>query len=144
MAQAKSGDRVRVHYTGTLDDGTEFDSSLKPGRTPLEFSVGAGQMIAGFDKAVLGMKLNEEKTVTLSPADAYGELNTTPQTIPKDQFRSQFGTLTVGQKLQLSNGLEATVTAKSAASADVIINHPLAGKPLTFWIKVVSIQKQTG
>lgn len=68
----QKGDRIKVDYKGTLEDGTEFDSSLKEGRTPLEFTAGAGQMIKGFDAAVIGMKVDEEKTVTLQPEDAYG------------------------------------------------------------------------
>ena len=77
----QTSDTIQVNYKGTLNDGTEFDSSLKPGRTPLEFKVGAGQMIKGFDAAVVGMKLGEEKTVILQPADAYGEKNTQTQEI---------------------------------------------------------------
>ena len=70
MSQAKSGDTVRIHYTGTLDDGTEFDSSA--GREPLEFSLGGGQVIPGFDSAVTGMSVGDSKTVTIEPDDGYG------------------------------------------------------------------------
>lgn len=135
-------DTVQVNYRGTLADGTEFDSSLKPGRTPLEFEVGAGQMIKGFDKAVVGMKLNEEKTVILSPSDAYGE--TDPSLIidfTKERFGEGFDQVTVGMKIQADNGQRGIVTAKTATSATVNFNHELAGKPLTFWIKIVTIQK---
>lgn len=141
MPTVQNGDTISVNYRGTLADGTEFDSSLKEGRTPLEFVVGAGQMIKGFDQAVVGMKQNQEKTITLAPADAYGEKNTTPQEIPKEQFGALFETLTVGQILQTANGLEAEVLSKTANSATVLINHPLAGKALTFWIKIETIQK---
>ena len=71
MTQAKAGDTVRIHYTGTLADGSRFDSS--EGRDPLEFVLGSGQVIPGFDKAVTGMTTGEDKTVTIEPADAYGE-----------------------------------------------------------------------
>ena len=71
MSQAKSGDTVRIHYTGTLDDGTEFDSSS--GREPLEFALGGEQVIPGFDSAVDGMAVGDSKTVTISPDDAYGQ-----------------------------------------------------------------------
>mgnify|MGYP000688780406 CR=1 FL=1 len=71
MTTAKSGDTVRIHYTGTLTDGTEFDSSS--GRDPLEFALGGGQVIPGFDSAVDGMSVGENKTVTIPPEDAYGE-----------------------------------------------------------------------
>lgn len=138
----QNGDTIQVNYKGTLSDGNEFDSSLKPGRTPLEFTVGTGGMIKGFDAAVVGMKLNEEKTVTLSPADAYGEKNTQTQTVPKSAFCAMFDTLQVGQKVSLQNGLEAEITDKNADFAKVTVNHPLAGKALTFWIKIVSIQKK--
>ena len=70
MSQAKSGDTVRIHYTGTLDDGSQFDSSA--GREPLQFTLGSGQVIAGFDAGVDGMTIGESKTVTISPEDAYG------------------------------------------------------------------------
>ncbi|MFH0954672.1 MAG: peptidylprolyl isomerase [Candidatus Micrarchaeota archaeon] len=140
---AQNGDTIQVNYKGTLADGTEFDSSLKPGRTPLEFTVGAGQMIKGFDAAVVGMKLNEEKTVTLSPADAYGEKNTTPQTVPKAQFGSSFDQLEVGKEYSLADGRIMAVISKNADSATVTLNSKLAGQALTFWIKIVSIQKKT-
>ncbi|MDR1412655.1 MAG: FKBP-type peptidyl-prolyl cis-trans isomerase [Actinomycetes bacterium] len=70
---AKDGDTVKVDYTGKLEDGTVFDSSETEGRTPLEFTVGAGEMIPGFDKGVVGMKVGEKKTLTLPPEEAYGE-----------------------------------------------------------------------
>ncbi|MDQ6755681.1 MAG: FKBP-type peptidyl-prolyl cis-trans isomerase, partial [Bacteroidota bacterium] len=71
MEQAKKGDKVKVHYTGKLTNGEQFDSSK--GREPLEFTVGAGQMIKGFDDAMPGMKVGEKKTINILPADAYGE-----------------------------------------------------------------------
>jgi peptidylprolyl isomerase len=70
MSQATSGDKVKIHYTGTLENGTQFDSS--EGRDPLEFQLGSGQVIPGFDKAVEGMTVGESKSVTISPEDAYG------------------------------------------------------------------------
>ena len=73
MTQAKAGDTVRIHYRGTLDDGSEFDSSA--GRDPLEFTLGGGQVIPGFDDAVTGMTVGESKTVTIPPEEAYGEKN---------------------------------------------------------------------
>ena len=83
MGQAKSGDTVRIHYTGTLDDGTQFDSSS--GRDPLEFSLGGGQVIPGFDAAVSGMSVGESKSVTIAPEDAYGERHEKlVQQVPRD------------------------------------------------------------
>lgn len=138
----QKGDTVQVNYKGTLDDGTEFDSSLKPGRTPLEFAVGAGQMIKGFDAAVVGMKLNEEKTVTLQPSEAYGEIKPElKQFFPKEQFGATFDQLQIDQKMQASNGMPAVVMDKNADGALMNFNHELAGKRLTFWIEIVKIQK---
>ncbi|MBU0635755.1 peptidylprolyl isomerase [Candidatus Micrarchaeota archaeon] len=138
----QNGDTIKVNYRGTLDDGTEFDSSLKPGRTPLEFAVGAGQMIKGFDAAVVGMALNEEKTVTLEPADAYGETNPEMiQEFSKEAFGELFDQLTIGQQIQASNGLIGVVLEKTDSTAKLDFNHELAGKKLTFWIQIVEIQK---
>jgi len=139
----QNGDTITVNYRGTLSDGTEFDSSLKPGREPLGFTVGAGQMIAGFDEAVVGMKLNEEKTVTLPPAKAYGEERpdrfvSVPREalnqIPAEQIK-------IGTKLMTPNG-PATITQIDSNSVTLNLNHELAGKTLTFWIKIVSIEKK--
>ncbi|MFH1400733.1 MAG: FKBP-type peptidyl-prolyl cis-trans isomerase, partial [Nanoarchaeota archaeon] len=81
----KKGDTVKVHYRGTLDDGTVFDSSRS--REPLEFEVGAGQMIKGFDQGVLGMEAGQKKDITLAPADSYGDPNPQMvQTVPKDKI----------------------------------------------------------
>lgn len=140
----ETGDTITVNYRGTLSDGTEFDSSLKPGRTPLEFTVGAGQMIAGFDEAVVGMKLNEEKTVTLAPDKAYGE--TRPDLIvkiPLEQLAEiPANQLVVGAKLAAGNGMQGTITAISDTDATINFNHELAGKTLMFWIKIVTIDKK--
>ncbi|MDO8624650.1 MAG: peptidylprolyl isomerase [Candidatus Diapherotrites archaeon] len=142
-AVVQNGDTVQVNYRGTLPDGTEFDSSLKPDRTPLEFKVGAGQMIKGFDAAVVGMKLNEEKTVTMPPDQAYGfdrpELYTqVPKSalssVPADQIQ-------IGTQLKTQNGL-AKISAISDENVTLNFNHELAGKTLTFWIKIVKITKK--
>lgn len=142
MPKVQKGDTVLVNYKGTLEDGSEFDSSLKPGRTPLEFTVGAGQMIKGFDAAVIGMKAGEEKTVTLKPSEAYGERREdTVQFVPKENFGEIFDQLQVGQQVQASNGLTPTVIEKTSTGAKLDFNHFLAGKKLVFWIKVEKIQK---
>lgn len=137
----QKGDTIQVNYRGTLEDGTEFDSSLKPGRTPLEFTVGGGQMIKGFDAAVVGMKLDEEKTVTLQPSEAYGEKKPElRQFAPKEQFGEIFEQLQIGQEIPTQFG-NATIVDKNSGGATIDFNHKLAGKKLAFWIKIAKIQK---
>ena len=138
---AKVGDTVKVDYTGTLTDGTVFDSSV--GKTPLEFTVGAGQMIKGFDNAVLGMKVGQNKTVVLPPEDAYGaHRDDLVVAVDKSQM-GDAANATVGQKLTATNpdGTQAAVVvvAVNATTVTVDTNHSLAGKTLKFDIKLVSI-----
>ena len=141
MSQVKKGDVVRVHYTGTLLDGTQFDSSV--GRKPLEFTVGAGQMIAGFDAGVLGMAIGEKKTLQIDPENAYGLSN--PEAIiefPKDNVPAEMQ-LEVGMQLNLQNeyGQPVPVVVLEVKD-DVIImdaNHSLAGKDLIFEVEIVEI-----
>lgn len=138
---AKKGDRVKVHYTGTLLDGSVFDSSL--GREPLAFVVGAGQMIPGFDAAVVGMAIGDKKTATLAPADAYGE--TDPEaliTVPIAEVPEDIQP-EVGMQLQLMDGGgRPHNVVVSEVTADHIVldaNHFLAGKTLVFEIEMVGI-----
>jgi peptidylprolyl isomerase len=132
---AQNGDTVSVHYRGTLDDGTEFDSSA--GRDPLTFTVGGGQVIAGFDTAVLGMTVGEKKEVRLAPDEAYGE-RTDERVIqvPRDQAPEG---LEAGQQVLLGQA-PATVLEVTDESVTVDANHPLAGQALTFEIELVAIQ----
>jgi FKBP-type peptidyl-prolyl cis-trans isomerase 2 len=124
-----------------LQDGTEFDSSLKEGRTPLEFTVGSGQMIKGFDAAVVGMKLNETKTVTLQPSDAYGEVKPElRQFVPKEQFGTMFDQVEAGKEIPTQYG-NILALDKNSDGATLDFNHKLAGKTLTFWIQIVKITK---
>ncbi len=138
---AAEGDTVSVHYTGTQDDGTEFDSS--EGGDPIEFTVGATQMIAGFEQAVYGMQVGETKTVTIPPAQGYG-LRNENLVVEMDLDEFPGGSATVGQQMQLtfSNGrtAAAVVTEVSEATVTVDANHFLAGKDLTFEIRLVSIR----
>jgi peptidylprolyl isomerase len=141
MAQAKQGDTVKVHYTGTLADGTTFDSSAKD--EPLEFTLGAGEVIPGFDLAVVGMSPGEHKTATVPADQAYG-LYDEEQLMEVD--RSQFPAGVepqVGQRLQVKqDGGEpfgVVVTEVSDESVTLDANHPLAGQDLTFQIELVEI-----
>ena len=138
----KTGDKVRIEYTGTLDDGTIFDSSADHGN-PLEFEVGGGQVIKGFDDAVLGMKENEEKQFSILPADAYGEHDPTlVQKVPREVF-PQDAELVPGllfeAGLPTGEKVPATITEVQGGIISVDLNHPLAGKTLNFKIKVSSI-----
>ena len=141
MSHAKSGDTVKIHYTGTLDDGTEFDSSA--GREPLEFSLGSGQVIAGFDDAVDGMAVGDSKTVTIPPAEAYGDryeklLQQVPKTSLPDDMK-----LEVGMQLQSQDPdgqpMSFVIADVSDETITVDANHPLAGQALTFAIELVEI-----
>ncbi|MBA7535974.1 FKBP-type peptidyl-prolyl cis-trans isomerase SlyD [subsurface metagenome] len=138
----KKGDRVKVQYTGSLNDGTIFDKS-KEGE-PLEFTVGSGQVIPGFDKAVEGMKLNEEKKVTLKPEDAYGKRDETAiREVPKnslpENFKPEKGMM-IRLQDQTGRPIPGTVTDITENNITVDLNHPLAGKDLTFDIKVIGIE----
>ena len=143
MQQVKAGDVVKVHYTGKLTNGDQFDSST--GREPLEFTVGAGQMIKGFDAAMPGMTVGEKKTINILPEDAYGVkdeqaiIEFPKENIPKDMKPE------VGMQLQLRNesGQPFPVTIAEIKD-DVIVldaNHSLAGKELVFDIELMEIVK---
>ncbi len=137
----KNGDKVKVEYTGKLDDGTMFDTSQ--GKAPIEFEVGAKKVIPGFEKAVIGMKKGEEKEVKIKPEDAYGNRN--PEMIkklprkmlPKDQ-EPKAGMMIL-MKTKEGPQIPAAITAVSAEDITIDLNHPLAGKNLNFKIKVVDI-----
>ncbi len=138
--KAAKGRKVAVHYRGTLDDGEEFDSS--DDREPLEFVVGSGEMIPGFEKAVVGMEPGQEKTVTLEPQDAYGRYE---DELVIEGPRTSFpdGDLHVGQSftvhLQGGEEAEGRVVRVEGDTVALDFNHPLAGKRLTFRLHVVSV-----
>lgn len=141
MSQAKAGDTVKIHYTGTLEDGTQFDSSQ--GREPLEFELGSGQVIPGFDKAVEGMAVGEQKSVKIDSDDAYGPHNGQMiQEVPKsalpDDLEPKKGMALQAQG-QDGRRVNLTVTEVGSESITVDANHPLAGKDLNFDIELVSI-----
>lgn len=133
----KNGDLIKVDYTGRLKDGTVFDSSI--GKEPLEFTAGAGQMIKGFDSAVIGMKVNEKKTVELAPSEAYGEHDETNViTVDANAF-ANFSTIQKGVVVSASNGARGVVIERTDKNAVIDFNHELAGKTLIFEITIVSI-----
>ena len=132
---AKDGDLVSVHYHGTLDDGSVFDSSLE--RDPLRFTVGEGLVIDGFDDAVRGLAVGESVTVRLEPEEAYGERN--PELLIELPIESAPDDVEVGALLTASNGAQARVIALTDATITIDANHPLAGQALTFEIELVSI-----
>jgi len=141
MSQAKSGDTVKIHYTGTLDDGTEFDSSA--GSEPLEFALGGGQVIPGFDSAVDGMTVGDSKTVTIPPGEAYGERHDQlVQEVPKSALPEDMEP-EVGMQLQSQSPegeiMNLIVAEVAQESITVDGNHPLAGQALTFAIELVEI-----
>ena len=140
---SNEGKKVKVHYTGTLDDGSKFDSSHDRNE-PLAFTCMAGQMIPGFDRAVKDMEIGETVNVRLEPKDAYGERSEEArQTIEIAQMPGAEN-LTVGQKVMLSNGMgqqfPATVAAKDDTSITFDMNHELAGQALNFEITLLEAE----
>lgn len=141
MSQVKNGDTVKVHYTGKLNDGEVFDSS--EGRDPLEFVVGSGNIIQGFDTAVVGMTTGDRKTIQVTPDQGYGERD---EKLVAEIERSHVPDtvdLQVGAAMQVkhANGQVMNVTIADLTDEHVTLdaNHPLAGKTLTFDIEVVEI-----
>lgn len=138
---ARDGDTVQVHYTGKLEDGTVFDTS--EGREPLEFRLGTGQVIAGFDRAVDGMAPGDEKVVRLEPNDAYGERrDDLVLDVPKEQLPDGLDP-EIGMELALrgEDGRQLPVRVTDVAGDAVTLdaNHPLAGEPLVFELKLVGV-----
>ena len=146
MAQAKQGDTVTVHYTGKLDDGTVFDSSVE--REPLEFTLGEGLVIPGFENAVIGMNAGEKKTVDIASEEAYGPYSDELiLSVNREQFPEDIQP-EVGQSLQVQqpNGQPVVVTVAAVADEEVKLdaNHPLAGKDLTFEIELTLVSAKFG
>ena len=141
MAQAKNGNKVKVHYTGKLADGGVFDSS-KQGDA-LQFVLGEGQLIPGFEKAVVGMNVGEEKTFTIPAREAYGDHKTDLVfTVDRSSLPSHINPA-IGQRFQIKqkDGSATAVMVSAVSDANVTFdaNHPLAGKDLTFDIQIVEI-----
>lgn len=146
----ESGDTISVDYVGELEDGTVFDTSVKEVAVeagiyneqreyePLTFTVGAGQMIKGFDEGVVGMKTGEEKTLTISPEEAYGEYREElARKLPLEavEFAPE-----VGMQLATDTGLRGTITEVDDEGFVIDFNHMLAGKTLTFKVALVSVE----
>jgi peptidylprolyl isomerase len=142
MSQIKTGDTVKVHYTGKLDDGTVFDSSHERG--PLEFTLGDGKIIPGFEEALTGMKLNETKTVKIPFDKAYGPYhNELCMEVEKNQFPPHINPQ-IGQQLQIprldGQAVIFVITQISENTITLDANNPLAGKDLTFDLQIVEIK----
>ncbi|MFA6329817.1 MAG: peptidylprolyl isomerase [Candidatus Micrarchaeia archaeon] len=148
----KKGDKIAVDYVGSLEDGTVFDTSIeaeakkaglpaRPSYAPLSFTVGAGQMIAGFDAGVVGMALNETKTVKIAAKDAYGEWSEdNVQALPTKQLAEMLNaTPKVGMQLYTQNGASGKIVSTDASVTKIDFNHALAGKALVFKITVRKI-----
>lgn len=141
MKEIANNDTVTIHYTGTLSNGEQFDSS--EGREPLKFEVGQGHVIPGFEKAVLGMKVDESKKFTIPADEAYGQLDEElVYEIPKSAIPAGINPHK-GQRLvsNLSDGRQIPVTVVEVTGETITLdaNHPLAGQDLTFEIKIVSV-----
>jgi len=141
MEKVESGQFVSVHYTGTLQNGEVFDTS--EGRHPLEVEIGAEQIIAGFEKALMGMSLNEKKVFTLNPEDAYGQRDESlTHSVSRADVPPEINP-EVGQAVALATQagqqVPAMITEVDAEKVVLDMNHPLAGETLTFDIEVVGI-----
>lgn len=141
MTQAKQGDTVQVHYTGRRPNGETFDSSV--GQEPLEFTLGAGEVIPGFEAGVLGMAPGESKTVVIPPEEAYGPYEAEMVLeVERSQFPEDMAP-TVGQQLQVRQNAGEAFSVLVVAVGDETVtldaNHPLAGQALTFELQLVGI-----
>jgi FKBP-type peptidyl-prolyl cis-trans isomerase 2 len=142
MQEVKSGDTVKVHYHGKLNDGTTFDSS--EGREPLEFEVGSGSVISGFDSGVTGMKVGDKKTINIPVDEAYGQRqDDLLMEFPMDRFPSDMEP-EVGMQLNMSNGsgqnFPVMITEVRDNTVILDANHPLAGEDLIFDLELVEIK----
>ncbi len=139
---AKQGDTVKVHYTGKLKDGTVFDSSRE--RDPLEFKIGSGSLIAGFENGVIGMAPGDSKTLEINPEEGYGERrDDLTVTVEKERLPENIN-VEVGQALRMEreNGSTIDVVVSDVGEAEVTLdaNHPLAGKTLLFEVELVEVE----
>jgi FKBP-type peptidyl-prolyl cis-trans isomerase 2 len=142
MAQAKNGDKVKVHYTGKFEDGEIFDTSS--GREPLQFTLGSGDLISGFDQAVVGMNIEDKKTETIPPAKAYGDRTNDMIMEVEKQYLPQNMEPKVGMVLEMEHAsggiIPVQITMVNDNTVTIDANHPLAGKTLIFDIELVEIE----
>jgi peptidylprolyl isomerase len=142
MSQVKNGDSVKVHYTGKFDTGEVFDSSIEG--DPLAFTVGVGEVIPGFDRALVGMAVGETKDVIIPAADAYGEkIAELIQTIDRDQFSLGEITPELGMAIEMQTpegSIPLVITELNETSVTLDANHPLAGQELHFALTLVEIE----
>jgi FKBP-type peptidyl-prolyl cis-trans isomerase 2 len=140
MSIIKNGDTVSVNYTGKLEDGSVFDTSLQEGREPLTATLGQGQLISGFENGLIGMSIGETKTIEIEPENAYGNYNPAMiQVVNKDQVP---GNISIGDNLQGQSQygpINVVVTEITDTQVTLDANHPLAGKKLIFDLEVVSL-----
>lgn len=140
--KVENGNSLKVHYIGTLNDGTEFDNSYKRGE-PIEFQVGSGQLIKGFDEGVLGMSQGEKKTINIPAAEAYGEYDENAnQMIGRQNFPEDFDFVIGGQvtgQNEMGMPIRATIKEVTPEGITLDFNHPLAGQELNFELEVVEI-----
>lgn len=139
MEQVKNGDTISVNYTGKLEDGSVFDSSLGEGREPLVVKIGEGMLIPGFESQLIGMMIGEKKTIEIESEDAYGDIK--PELIIEIAKSQLPETIEVGQQLESSGPMGAfivTVTEIKEETVMIDANHPLAGKKLIFDLELIS------
>lgn len=135
---AQDGDLVEVHYVGTLDDGSQFDSSRERG-TPFSFTVGTDEVISGFDEAVRGASVGDINTVRMEASDAYGEWS--DENIVEVPYNPEQGDIAVGDQVYLTNGQPAVILEITETTVTLDINHALAGEALTFEIEVLAVTR---
>jgi len=138
----ESGNKIKVEYEGRFESGEVFDASEKHGQ-PLEFTAGKGMVVPGFDKAIIGMDIGEEKEITLQPEEAYGPRNPQAvQKVPKEKFPAgaKVG-MQVGIPLPNGQNFPALITEMNEKEVTLDMNNPMAGKILIFKIKIVEIEK---
>lgn len=140
MNTIKNGDSVSVNYTGRLDDGSIFDTSLEEGREPLKATLGQGQLIPGFENGLIGMSVGETKTIEIQPSDAYGEHNPNMiQEVSKEQVPADVKVGDMLQGMSQNGPINVKISEVKEESVVLDMNHPLAGKKLIFDLEVVSV-----